>query len=408
MGKNMKLKKICLSALLLPMVVNGAYTKGIKYIDGSGPVNPAKLVCANTSTPLPLVVSSLRNFGMISEFKNRIQVKYEVYFWREDERGIPIKLANFFGDRQVNWDGAPSLGPYGRGDEVSQVPLSARFIKGMNVSDAGIGYPQDADKQKWFEPYYNQVMMWKNPSSYSLYYKPVVQRMVGGIMPVSLRQPDEIMWIPTRSIKKLIIRVEDRESPPRPEISNIPAFVAFTWSAKPGYNPKSMDPPILELSKVEMSGWDEENDGNISIGIDKDLKVQYLSNLSAKVSMSLGETYAIAMDWSRIPDIRNLATNTNYSKQYREERNAFAGPRVGFADLYQEMARGKKFPQYDINLKKTDFIYTNTDLITGNLAEFGYKKYAQTYFRGSINAYNNVYINEGQYRKDGSILNVCD
>ncbi|USR66882.1 hypothetical protein NFC79_09950 [Providencia stuartii] len=404
----MKLKKICLSALLLPMVVNGAYTKGIKYIDGSGPVNPATLVCANSSTPLPLVISTLRDFGMISDLRNRVVVKIDVSYWTEKERGIPLKFANFFGDRQINWDGVPIFGvqgpagPMGR-VQVSQIPLSTRFMKGMSVADAGIGHPSKADQKKQFEPYYNQAISFKHQTFYIIHYEPVVQ--YGSY---ELRQPDEIVWLPMRSIKHLSITVQDKRSPPRPEMSNVTAFVKFTWSAKPGYNPKSMDPPVLELVHVSMSGWDEENDGQTVIGFDKDLKVQYFSNLSAKVSMSLGETYTLAMNWSRIPDIRNLATNTNYSKQYREERNAFAGPRVGFADLYQEMARGKKFPQYDINLKKTDFIYTNTDLITGDLGEFGFKKYAQTYFRGSINAYNNVYIDEGQYRKDGSILKVCD
>ncbi len=408
MSRKMKLKKLCLSALLLPMAVNGVTTKGIKYIDGSGPVNPATLVCANTSTPLPLVVSTLRDFGINSDFRNRVSVKFEVDYWTEKERGIPLKLANFFGDRQINWDGPPSFGVQGIGGPVSQVPLSTRFMKGMSVADAGIGYPKKQDQNKKFEPYYNEVIIWKSPSFYTIKYNPVVQRADGGSRAFDLRQPDEIIWLPTRSIKRLSIRIEDRKSPPRPEISNITAFVAFTWRAKFGYNPKSMDPPILELSKVEMSGWDKENGGNMHIGIDNDLKVYFLSNLSAKVSMSLGETYILAMNWSRIPDIRNLATNTNYSKKYREARNAFAGPRVNFHDLYFGMERGEKFPQYDINLKKTDFIYTNADLINGNLGEFGYKKYAQTYFRGSISAYNNVYINEDQYRKDGSVLNICD
>lgn len=399
----MKLKKICLSALLLPMVVNGASTKGIKYIDGSGPVNPATLVCANSSTPLPLVIATLRDFGVTSPYRSRIRVSIQVMYWMESERGIPLKFASFFGDRQVNFAGKPQFGKLTPGAKVSQIPLSARFLPGMSVADAGIGYPNKQDKKKQFQPYYNQVEYIKGRNDYYINYYPSVQYGDYG-----LRQPDEIIWLPTRSIKKLKILIEDKQSPPRPEISNIPAFVAFTWSAKPGYNPKSMDPPILELSKVEMSGWDEENGGNISIGIDNDLKVHFLSNLSAKVSMSLGETYTLAMDWSRIPDIRNLATNTNYSKQYREARNAFAGPRVNFHDLYFGMERGEKFPQYDINLKKTDFIYTNADLISGNLADFGYKKYAQTYFRGSINVYNNVYINEEQYRNDGSVLNICD
>nr|WP_306803673.1 hypothetical protein [Providencia sp. PROV129] len=399
----MKLKKLCLSALLLPMAVNGVTTKGIKYIDGSGPVNPATLVCANTSTPLPLVVSTLRDFGMNSDFKSRVKVVVEVIYWTERERGIPLKLANFFGDRQVNWEGKPIFGQEVSGSIVSQIPLSTRFIPKMSVADAGIGYPRKKDQKKQFEPYYNQVEYLKSRYFYIINYRPDVQYGDYG-----LRQPDEIIWLPTRSIKSLKIRVEDRKLQSRPEASNITAFVAFTWTAKSGYNPKSMDPPILELSKVEMSGWDKENGGNMHIGIDNDLKVQFLSNLSAKVSMSLGETYILAMNWSRIPDIRNLATNTNYSKKYREARNAFAGPRVNFHDLYFGMERGEKFPQYDINLKKTDFIYTNADLINGNLGEFGYKKYAQTYFRGSISAYNNVYINEDQYRKDGSVLNICD
>ncbi|WP_353241665.1 hypothetical protein [Providencia sp.] len=399
----MKFKGLYLAMLLLPPIAISEITKGIKYIDGSGPTNPASMVCANTSTPLPIVISTLRDFGITSAYKGRILVTIEVFYWTEKERGFPIKLANFFGDRQIDWDGKPAFGENTPSTEVSQIPLSTRYMPGMSVADAGIGYPKTQDQKKQFSPYYSQVKYLKSRNSYVILYNPDVQYGDYG-----LRQPDEIIWLPTRSIKSLKIKIEDKNSPPRPEISNIPAFVAFTWTAKSGYNPKSTTPPILELSKVEMSGWDAENGGSYSQGIDNDLNVQFLSNLSAKVSMSLGETYTLAMKWSRIPDIRNLTTNGNYSKQYRAARDAFGALKVNFPDLYNGMERNEKFPGYDISLRKLDFIYANIDLIEGNLGEFGFDKFKQTYFRGSINAYNNVYINEEQYRKNGSILDICD
>lgn len=389
--------------LLLPSIAISATTKGIKYIDGSGPTNPADMVCANTSTPLPIVISTLRDFGITSIYKNRILVTIEVIYWTEKERGFPIKLANFFGDRQINWNGKPTFGESTQSTEVSQIPLSTRYMPGMSVADAGIGYPRTQDQKKQFSPYYSQVKYLKSRNSYVILYNPDVQYGDYG-----LRQPDEIIWLPTRSIKSLKIKIEDKKSPPRPEISNIPAFVAFTWAAKSGYNPKSTTPPMLELSKVEMSGWDAENGGSYLQGIDNVLNVQFLSNLSAKVSMSLGKTYTLAMNWSRIPDIRNLAINSNYSKQYREARDAFGTLKIDFPELYHGMERNEKYPGYDINLKKLDFIYANVDLIEGNLGEFGYEKFKQTYFRGSINAYNNVYIDEEQYRKNGSVLDICD
>lgn len=399
----MKFKRLYLIMLLLPSIAISATTKGIKYIDGSGPVNPEGMVCANASTPLPIVISTLRDFGLTSIYKNRVKVTLEVVFWTEKERGIPLKLANFFSDRQIDWGGTPAFGEEVSGSRVSQIPLSTRYVPGMSVADAGIGRPTNADQKKKFEAYYSQVDYAKSRNFYTIKYSPTEQ--YGDYL---LRQPDEIIWLPTRSIKSLKIKIEDKKSPPRPEISNITAFVAFTWTAKPGYNPKSIAPPVLELSKVEMSGWDAENGNNISMAVDNELQVAYLSNLSARVSMSLGETYVLAMNWSRIPDIRNLATNTHYSKQYREVRNAFGNTKNSFADLYYGMENGKKFPQYDIYLKKLDFIYTNADLIKENLGDFGYNNFDQTYFRGSINAYNNVYIDEVEYRKNGNVLKVCD
>ncbi|MDR2226546.1 hypothetical protein [Providencia sp.] len=399
----MKFKKLYLTMLLLPSIAIGASTKGIKYIDGSGPTNPAAMVCANSSTPLPIVISTLRDFGITSIYKNRVLVTIEAIYWTEKERGVPLKFASFFGDTEVNWPGKPSFGDGSSGHSVSQIPLSARFMNGMSVADAGLGGTSKLDHKRKFEPYYSQVEYLKSRYFYIIKYRPGVQFGEYGV-----RQPDEIIWLPTRSIKSLKIKVEDKNSPPRPEISNITAFVAFTWTAKSGYNPKSMDPPILELSNVEMSGWDKENGGNYSTAIDPDLHVQYLANLSAKVSMSLGEKYTLAANWSRIPDIRNLVENTNYSKQYRVARDAFGALNVNFPSLFHGIERGEKFPGYDLNLRKVDFIYANLDLIENNLHEFGYKNYVQTYFRGSINAYNNVYIDEDQYRRDGSVLDICN
>lgn len=105
----MKFNKLYLITLLLPLAANGITTKGTKYIDGSGPVNPEGIVCANASTPLPIVISTLRDFGLTSIYKNRVKVTLEVVFWTEKERGIPLKLANFFSDRQIDWGGTPAL-----------------------------------------------------------------------------------------------------------------------------------------------------------------------------------------------------------------------------------------------------------------------------------------------------------
>lgn len=104
----------------------------------------------------------------------------------------------------------------------------------------------------------------------------------------------------------------------------------------------------------------------------------------------------------------SIAKNRNTATLPQLERDAFKAGDLDFAQLVNAISQNKKLSAYDINLKKTDFIYTNIDAIDRDLGWGHGGKYKITYFRGSINAYNNVYIDQKKYEKDGSIMKICD
>ena len=379
--------------------------KGIHYLDAPS-VSSGASICATTFTPLPIVVSTLRDFGITSAYSDRVLVTVDVEYWREKERGIPTKIASFFSNTIDKPDGHSPL--FSQYRTVSPLPLSTRYFPGMSIADAGIGRPTKQDQNRTFEPYYKQITYYKQDSKYHIEYQPKAQQSL--YLSSYIRQPDDIIWLPGRSIKKLVIKVADLKSPAAPpEYSNKPqASTTFIWTARAGYNPKSTQPPVLELDSVTLSGFENNTQKyGFEIGTDSYRGIPYLGNATAMASITLGERYTLDLDWNRMPIIRDLATNSLYSRYYLQERSAFSGANYTFYQLFDLTKNNRKLEQYDLNLKKTDFIYANFDLLEENLG-FGYgNKYKRTYFRGSINAYNNVYLDEEQYRKNGAILNSC-
>ncbi|MCG9950168.1 hypothetical protein MIB43_009550 [Providencia rettgeri] len=404
-------KVIFCTVLLLPIIAVAKTTKGVNYINNTAS-NPIMSVCANTSTPLPIFISTLRDFGLTSKFSNRVNVSVTAEYWTEEERGIPIKIANFFAmDTIRKPDGrTPLLGNYSTKKEVSPIPMSAREYSGMSISDAGLGKPTKTDRKRTFESYNSQILYIKNRGVYNANYFPRQQAAPttygGGEY---FRQPDDIIWLPGRAIKKLTIHIYDSNPPASPpELKGRPApTVIFEWKAKTGYNPKSSVPPILELTSVTYSGQGNSSWGEESAS-DNEIDKMLYGNASVLSSITLGEKYTLAMDWNRSPIIRDLATNPFYSRAYQLERDAFKAGDLDFAQLVNAISQNKKLSAYDINLKKTDFIYTNIDAINRDLGWGHGGKYKITYFRGSINAYNNVYIDQEKYEKDGSIMKICD
>lgn len=379
--------------------------KGIHYLDVPS-VSSSASICATTFTPLPIVVATLRDFGVTSTHSERVLVTVDAEYWSEKERSIPTKIASFFSNTIDKPDGHSPL--FSQYRTISPIPLSTRYFPGMSVADAGIGRPTKQDQNRVFEPYYKQINYYKQGTTYHIEYMPKAQASV--YLSNAIRQPDDIIWLPGRAIKKLTIKVADLKSPAAPpEYTGKPqASATFMWTAKSGYNPNSTIPPILELNNVTMSGFeDNKQKYGFDLGSDSYRNTTFLGNATAMVSITLGEKYTLDLDWNRIPIIRDLATNTLYSRYYLSERNTFSGTNHNFHLLFDAMKNNKKLNQYDLNLKKIDFIYTNFDLLEEGLGYGHGNSYKRTYFRGSINAYNNVYIDEEQYRKNGAILNSC-
>lgn len=403
------MKKIYCAALLLsPSVVLAAPTQGISYVEGSSS-SPLLSVCANTSTPLPIFIATLRDFGVTSKYSNRVEIKVTADYWSEKERGIPIKSSSFFSmDTVYKPNGKkPTFGQSKDVMPVSPLPMSAREYPNMSVADSGIGRPTKTHRKRNFEPYYSQIVYTKEQGRYTATYRPKEQ-MAGTKTLEVIRQPDDIIWLPSRSIKTLTIQIKDLEQPKIPPGYEglPPGEVTFIWEAKAGYNPKTATPPILELKKVTYSGKGNSKWGT-SYERDEETGQLAHGNVSVHSSITLGETYTLDMKWNRSPVIRELATSELYSAQFLRERDAFRNGNLSFGQLVSA-AGYQKLSEYDMNLKKLDFIYANIDAkdIDFHMGHGG--KYRVTYFRGSINAYNNVYIDYDEYKKNGSVLKTCD
>lgn len=416
-------KHIFYITLLISPVTIASTTYGINYIEGGG-ANSRLSVCATTSTPLPIFVATLRDFGLSSEFRNRLSITVDANFYTEKERGVAIKSANFFSmettDKPVKPKQYSILEDYGKTRPVSPLPMSTRQYgktpeyNAMSTADGGIGLPTEHDQQRYFEPYYSQIRYIRDGSHYKAVYSPKQQFRNGSVRD-PLRQPDDIIWLPGRAIKSLTITILDLQAPAAPaEYKGKPApSVTFVWKAKTGYNPKSFFPPILELVQVSYAGDDNPKWGTVA-KFDEQINRQQWGNAAVSTSITLGDSYTVDLTWNRSPVIRDIVSNSSYGPNYLAGKNAFGGDVfnanvMNFPKLHQALKNNQKLSRYDINLKKLDFIYANIDALTEPFP-FSTKKSAElTYFRGSINAYNNVYFDENKNPTVNTTpIKVCD